>query len=152
MKTIKQILPILALCFYAGCFEVSADNGAAEDTTRKKNKKEKVTFRYPYEIIGTRQRVTLYATMKDNNVIMAIENNGGDSANVKIKVVYSCFEDNVSGVQLRKEIVHTISVPPRTIRSYEKDKTMVAVTCQKQILNWNVESWSVDKYPLVSEK
>jgi hypothetical protein len=150
MKKIKQILPILAVLLSIQ-FQAVAENVEA-DTTKKKNKKERFTSAYPYENFGTKQKITLYATMENNNVIMAIENLSDDSANVRIKAFYDCLDKTMPKGILRQEMVRTVAVPPHTTVSYDNDKTLVMITCEKQILTWNITSWSVDKYPLVSEK
>jgi hypothetical protein len=110
-----------------------------------KNKRRTIKSVYPFEFIGDKSRVSLYAASKQDDVIFAVDNPTEKTVHVKIKIAFQCVEKALSTSYQTQEIVWTITVAANSQKSYDTDQAACIVEgCRKKTNAWKIVEWVVE--------
>jgi photosystem II stability/assembly factor-like uncharacterized protein len=110
-----------------------------------KNRKRTITSAYPFEFIGEKGKVSLYAALNNDNVIFAVDNPTQKTVSVKMKLALQCVEQGLSVSYQTVEIVWTITVPANSQKTYDTDQAACVVEgCKKKTNAWKILEWVVE--------
>jgi hypothetical protein len=110
-----------------------------------KNKRRTIKSAYPFEFIGDKYMVRLYAASKQDDVIFAVDNGTEKTVHVKIKLAFQCVEKALSTSYQTVEIVWTITVAPNSQKTYDTDQAACIVEgCRKKTNAWKILDWVVE--------